>query len=94
MAIKRKPTADEIRWLKAENMRKNRITIEWLMRESATVDGDYVALADGTKIQWHVEKWPQTFEVISDNQTYYYRTLDDLCLGIRDIRRNRKERYL
>ena len=94
MAIKRKVTAEELRWLKTEEMRKNRITIEWLMRESATVEGDYVVLADGTKVQWHIEKWPQSFEVVSDNDTYYYRTLDDLRLGIRDIRRNRNERYL
>lgn len=94
MAVKRKLKADEVAWFHNETMNRNRITVEWLMREPATVDGDYVVLGDGTKVQWHVEQWPQTFEVVSDGDTYYYRTLDDLCLGIRDIRRNRKERYL
>lgn len=94
MTVKRKLRADELHWLKSEEMRRNRITIEWLMREPATVDGDYVVLGDGTKVKWHVEKWPQSFEVVSDGNTYYYRTLDDLKLGIRDIRRNSERRYL
>lgn len=94
MALRRKVRPEEVAWVQAETMNRNRITIEWLMRETATVEGDFVALADGLKVQWHVEKWPQSFEVLHEGEQYFYRTLDDLRMGIRDIRRNSKGRYL
>jgi len=85
---------DELKRLQKEQMEKNRITMEWLMRESATVEEDFIILADGIKVRWHTEKWPQSFEVVNKEDVYFYRTLDDVRLGVRDIRRNNQERYL